>query len=193
MSSSTAPPLLPIAPLDGESGYLRWKESVLLRLHTLGVAEALTEERPADDEKPFAGKRWARADAICRGHILAALSDRLLPVYAPHATAAAVWRAVARTYDLDLTAEVQGEKAKAFRYAEGEPVTEQLALLEGLAANAELDSHTLRRIVKKQFKKLVIPYGVGLDEMWEIARQEEVDDRLGRSEKDRRARHFLRW
>ncbi|KAI4985299.1 hypothetical protein ZWY2020_017929 [Hordeum vulgare] len=86
----------------------------------LGVAEALTEERPADDEKPFAGKRWARADAICRGHILAALSDRLLPVYAPHATAAAVARRGAHLRP-DLTAEVQGEKAKAFRYAEASP------------------------------------------------------------------------
>lgn len=193
-----APPLLPIVRLDGESGYLRWKESVLLRLHTLGIADVLTEERPAD-EKTAAGKQWARMDAMCRGHILATLSDRLLPVYAPHATAAAVWRAVARTYDLDLTADrslfnVPREKANTFRYAEGEPVTEQLALLEGLATNAKLDEFSLCSIVKDQFPTLtwavtwaVIKgdYRLGMDKIWEIARREE---RVARVEDIRRAR-----
>jgi hypothetical protein len=82
--------LLPIAPLDGESGYLRWKESVLLRLHTLGLAHVLSEEE--EDDRPADEKQRARDDALCRGHILATLSDRLLPVYAHHATAGAVWR-----------------------------------------------------------------------------------------------------
>jgi len=39
---------------------------------------------------------------VCRGHILAALSDRLLPDYARHVTGRAVWQAVARTYDLGV-------------------------------------------------------------------------------------------
>jgi hypothetical protein len=37
---------------------------------------------------------------VCRGHILAALSDRLLPYYVRHGTARTLWKAVARTYDL---------------------------------------------------------------------------------------------
>jgi hypothetical protein len=53
-------PLLPIiAPLDGESGYLRWKESVLLRLHTLGLAHVLSEEE--EDERPADEKQRARS------------------------------------------------------------------------------------------------------------------------------------
>uniref|UniRef100_M8BBP6 Uncharacterized protein n=1 Tax=Aegilops tauschii TaxID=37682 RepID=M8BBP6_AEGTA len=185
--SSPAPPLLPIAPLHGESGYLRWRESVLLRLHTLDVAHVLTEERP-DDERSAAGKQWARADAMCRGHILATLSDRLLQVYAPHATAAAVWRAVARTYDLDIavddpTYSLPYEKAVKFRYAEGEPVTEQLALLEGLATNAELNDTCLCLIVKDQFPTLRMAvikrkYRVGVDKLWEIARRKELAARV---------------
>jgi hypothetical protein len=27
-----------VKPIDGAEGYLRWKESMLLRLHTVGVA-----------------------------------------------------------------------------------------------------------------------------------------------------------
>lgn len=190
---TAAPPLLPIIQLDGESGYLRWKESVLLRLHTIGVADVLTEERPPD-EKTAAGKQWAHMDALCRGHILATLSDRLLPVYAPHATAAAVWRAVARTYDLDLTVDVPLRsvpyvKAITFQYTEDEPVPEQLALLEGLTTNAKLDNSTLCFIVK-QFPTLsekvaTHDYRLSMDEIWEIARRKE---RVARVQDIRRAR-----
>ncbi|XBI84590.1 hypothetical protein VPH35_092868 [Triticum aestivum] len=190
---TAAPPLLPITQLDGESGYLRWKESVLLRLHTIGVADVLTEERPLD-EKTAAGKQWAHMDALCRGHILATLSDRLLPVYAPHATAAAVWRAVARTYDLDLTVDVPLRsvpyvKAITFQYTEDEPVMEQLALLEGLTTNSKLDNSTLCFIVK-QFPTLsekvaAHDYRLSMDEIWEIARRKE---RLARVQDIRRAR-----
>ena len=41
--------LVPIKQLDGPCGYLRWKESVLLRVHTLGVARVLFEDRPTGD------------------------------------------------------------------------------------------------------------------------------------------------
>ncbi|KAJ1267463.1 hypothetical protein BS78_07G058100 [Paspalum vaginatum] len=76
---------------------------MLLLLNTVGVAHVLSEDPPSGDDgaSPEAAKKWAREDAVCRGHILAALSDRLLPDYARHATGRAVWRAVARTYDVD--------------------------------------------------------------------------------------------
>ncbi|TVU05844.1 hypothetical protein EJB05_49028, partial [Eragrostis curvula] len=88
--------LLPIEPLDGPSGFLRWKESVMLRLHTVGVAHVLTDEPPSRriDASPESVKKWAREDAMCRGHILATLSDRLLPNYVRHATGKALWEAV---------------------------------------------------------------------------------------------------
>ena len=73
---------LPIKPLDGAGGYLRWKESLLLRVHTLGVAHVLFEACPAGagaGHEAATAKKWARDDAVCRGHILATLSDRLLP------------------------------------------------------------------------------------------------------------------
>ena len=76
---------LPIKPLDGAGGYLRWKESLLLRVHTLGVAHVLFEACPAGasaGHEAATAKKWARDDAVCRGHILCTLSDRLLPDYA---------------------------------------------------------------------------------------------------------------
>ena len=87
--------LVPIKQLDGPCGYLRWKESVLLRVHTLGVARVLFEDRPTGDDAAAqaAAKKWARDDAVCRGHILATLSDRLLPDYQRFATPADLWRA----------------------------------------------------------------------------------------------------
>uniref|UniRef100_K3YKT7 Uncharacterized protein n=1 Tax=Setaria italica TaxID=4555 RepID=K3YKT7_SETIT len=95
----------PIKPLDGAGGYLRWKESVLLGLHMVDVAHVLSDDPPAparaggDGDGAQAAKKWARDDALCRGHILEALSNRLLPVYVRHATGRALWQAVARTYE----------------------------------------------------------------------------------------------
>ncbi|CAO2201849.1 unnamed protein product [Urochloa humidicola] len=89
----------PIKHLHVHGRYLCWKESLLLRAHTLGVARVLFDARPANDGDEAAAKKWARDDAVCRGHILAALSDRLLPDYARFATAVDLWRALERTYD----------------------------------------------------------------------------------------------
>nr|TKW10314.1 hypothetical protein SEVIR_6G155500v2 [Setaria viridis] len=95
----------PIKPLDGAGGYLRWKESVLLGLHMVDVAHVLSDDPPAparaggDGDGAQAAKKWARDDALCCGHILEALSNRLLPVYVRHATGRALWQAVARTYE----------------------------------------------------------------------------------------------
>uniref|UniRef100_A0A0E0ELK3 Uncharacterized protein n=1 Tax=Oryza meridionalis TaxID=40149 RepID=A0A0E0ELK3_9ORYZ len=97
-----------VRPLNGADGYLRWKESMLLRLHTVGVAYVLFDDpppAPASGEEESAAaaaaasRKRARDDAVCRGHILAALSDRIFPDYVRHGTARAAWEAVARTYD----------------------------------------------------------------------------------------------
>nr|CAB3482982.1 unnamed protein product [Digitaria exilis] len=103
-----------ITPLNGDVSYLRWKESMLLVLNTAGVAHVLSEEPPpppppscdgggASPEAASAAARrkWARDDAVCRGHILAGLSDAIFPDYVRHVTGRSLWRAVARTYDLD--------------------------------------------------------------------------------------------
>ncbi|CAD6245072.1 unnamed protein product [Miscanthus lutarioriparius] len=58
---------LPIKPLDGAGGYLRWKESLLLRVHTLGVAHVLFEACPAGagaGHEAATAKKWARDDAV---------------------------------------------------------------------------------------------------------------------------------
>ncbi|KAL6661501.1 hypothetical protein ACP70R_000885 [Stipagrostis hirtigluma subsp. patula] len=138
---------LPIKPLDGADGYLRWKESVLLRLHTVGVAHVLSDDPPApafDGGVPAAAaaaaKKWARDDAVCRGHILAALSDRILPDYARHATGGALWRAVARTYDVEASFDSYRrsyERFLDFRFDEDAPIPEQLAHAEAMAATAD--------------------------------------------------------
>ncbi|KAG2578759.1 uncharacterized protein LOC120678128 [Panicum virgatum] len=132
--------LVPIKQLDGPGGYLRWKESVLLRLHTLGVARVLFEDRPAGDGgDAAAAKKWARDDAVCRGHVLASLSDRLLPDYARFAAAADLWRALARTYDVE-TRSAWRDRFHSFEFDEGagDALLEQIAHAEALGAAARL-------------------------------------------------------
>ncbi|XP_051177923.1 uncharacterized protein [Lolium perenne] len=180
-------PLLPVAPLDGESGYLRWKESVLLRLHTLGLARALSEEY--EPERPTVEKQRARErdDALCRGHILAMLSDRLLPLYAHHATAGAVWRAVGLTYDLDAGMDV-------FRYDEGTPLLENLARLQAtLAAAGKLSQILMRCSIEfggfpsEMAREVDKVPNVSMAGIWKIARRQVVSDRVG--EVQRHARY----
>jgi hypothetical protein len=167
-------PLLPVAPLDGESGYLRWKESVLLRLHTLGLAHVLSEA-----ERPAGVKQRAGDDALCRGHILATLSDRLLPLYAHHATAGAVWRAVGLTYDLDAGMD-------AFRYDEGTPLLENLARLQAtLAAAGKLSQILMRCNIEfggfpsEMAREVDKVPNVSMAGIWKIARRQVVSDRVG--------------
>ncbi|KAF8699796.1 hypothetical protein HU200_034638 [Digitaria exilis] len=113
----------PVKPLDGADGYLRWKESVLLRLHTVGVAHVLSDEPPAPDSSQ-------RDDAMCRGHILAALSDHLLPVYvrtAPAERCGRPWRA---TYEPD--ANHWKLMLKELEFGEDETHRERVARVESL-------------------------------------------------------------
>lgn len=133
---------LNIKLLDGADGYLRWKESVLLLLHGVDVAYVLFDEPPSaqaggaadgDGSQAAAAKKWARNDGLCRGHILAALSDRLLPVYVRHTTGRALWQAVARTYEPDATSwELKFEELE---FREDETLRERVARAESLAVN----------------------------------------------------------
>ncbi|KAL6661505.1 hypothetical protein ACP70R_000889 [Stipagrostis hirtigluma subsp. patula] len=180
--------LLPIKPLDGADGYLRWKESVLLRLHTVGVAHVLSQDPPSGDgdgaaAAAEAAEKWARDDAVCRGHILAALSDRLLPDYARHATGRAVWDAVARTYDLD-TSSVSWQRFNRFRFDGGAPFLEQLAHAEALGAagkpfSSDVVAYTLCH--EKLPGDVAIPLmvtsrdgSVNMDSVWGFSRAKEV-------------------
>ncbi|KAL6596222.1 hypothetical protein ACP70R_047586 [Stipagrostis hirtigluma subsp. patula] len=167
---------VPVKPLDGPAGYLRWKESLLLRAHSLGVARVLFEDRPAGGDDA-AAKKWARDDAICRGHILAALSDRLLPDYARFATAADLWRALERTYGVD-TPSVWEDKFREFSFDERAPFLEQLAHAEALGVAAGLSDRAvafgLRAKLPEAVMNGVVPQpgfpekGMGL--VWDVAR-----------------------
>uniref|UniRef100_A0A0E0ELK1 CCHC-type domain-containing protein n=1 Tax=Oryza meridionalis TaxID=40149 RepID=A0A0E0ELK1_9ORYZ len=148
-----------VKPLNGAEEYLRWKESMLLVLHTAGVAHVLSDEPPqpppaaaaagvkeedgeAEAEAAAAAgrRRWARDDAVCRGHILAALHDRIFPDYVRHGTARAAWEAVARAYD-GAGALSAGVARRAFDdlefYADA-PLPEQIAHAEALNAATRL-------------------------------------------------------
>ncbi|GJN40374.1 hypothetical protein PR202_gb29581 [Eleusine coracana subsp. coracana] len=133
--------LLKIKPLDGADGYLRWKESVLLRLNTVGVAHVLSKDPPSGDGvSRETAEKWARDDAMCRGHILATLSDRVLPDYVRHATGRAVWDAVARTYDLvwnPVEVETMFLRFIRFQFEKDVDLLEQLAHAEAMAATKQ--------------------------------------------------------
>ncbi|XP_066351027.1 uncharacterized protein [Miscanthus floridulus] len=139
--------ILPIKPLDGADGYLRWKESVLLRLHSVGVAHVLSDEPPApalaeagSSSAAAAAKKWARDDAVCRGHILYKLSDRIFPDYVRHGTGRAVWQAVdasfvlyPRQYERFLHSTASGSR----RRESAASFLEQLAHAEALVATMD--------------------------------------------------------
>lgn len=137
----------------------------------------LSEEK----ERPAAGeKQRARDDALCRGHILATLSDRLLPAYAHHATASAVWRAVARTYDLDLE-DVSFCKAWKFKYDEGKPLLEQLAVLHALATAEKFSDSMAAFIRTAGFPPDLVEEVAGrpaprMEEIWEKAQEQAAWD-----------------
>jgi hypothetical protein len=130
--------------MDGDVSYLRWKESMLLLLNTAGVAHVLSEDPPpSSGDGAAASRKWSRDDAVCRGHILAALSDAIFPDYVRHGTGRELWRAVSRTYDVGtppsrLVAEVHRVRVQARRRRSPVVVPEQLAHAEalGLAGQA---------------------------------------------------------
>ncbi|KAF8768937.1 hypothetical protein HU200_007110 [Digitaria exilis] len=174
--------LIPMKPLDGPGGYLRWKESMLLRAHTLGIARVLFEDPPAGDggddaAAQAAAKKWARDDALCRGHILATLSDRLLPDYARFTTAG------------DL----------CFDRGTGALLLEQLAHAEALGVAAGLpDDYVATKLSVKlpELMCLAITVPSGLDKempkgmslVWRIARRVVASgitpERLWKTEED---------
>jgi hypothetical protein len=150
----------PIKQLNGHDGYLRWKESILLRSYTLGVAHVLSEDPPPaaynDPAAAAAREKWVRDDAICRGHILATLSDSLLPDYARHATAAELWHALARTYDVD-TRRVSKDRFHEFRFAEGGALLllQQIAHAEALGAAAELSGDYVADVICQKLPEVM--------------------------------------
>ncbi|KAK3121728.1 hypothetical protein QOZ80_8BG0659870 [Eleusine coracana subsp. coracana] len=166
----------PIKPLDGPGGYLRWKESMLLCAHTLGVAHVLSEDPPTGGEA-VSKKKWARDDAICRGHILPTLSDRLLPDYARHATGKSLWEAVARTYDVKTRC--VWSKLEEFYFDEGGHFLEQLAHAEALGAAAELSDDAVACLLTPKLPEMVgtgVTLRLGSDKkgmslVWESARR----------------------
>jgi hypothetical protein len=169
---------LPIKPLDGAGGYMRWKESLLLRVHTLGVAYVLSEARPAGAGAGHeaAAKKWARDDAVCRGHILFTLSDRLLPDYARFATAAELWRALARTYDVEVPSYWRDMFYEfCFDRSTADVFLEQLAHAEALGAAAELSDGAvafgLRRKIPATIRLAVTRGEKELESNWEVARR----------------------
>jgi hypothetical protein len=167
-----------VRPLDGAEGYPRWKESVLLRLRTVRVAHVLFQDPPAGgDEGAPAAEKWAHDDALCRGHILNALSDRLFPDYVRHATAREVWLAVARTYDVD-TSDVARRRFLDFQFDEGAPLLEQIAHAEALAAAADRpfsDSFVAHTLAQKVPDDMVVPLiacpgDLSMSVVWRAAR-----------------------
>ncbi|KAG8047250.1 hypothetical protein GUJ93_ZPchr0008g12459 [Zizania palustris] len=114
---------------------------MLLRLHTVSVAHVLFDDPPppvasgddGDGALAVARKKWARDDAVCRGHILAALSNRIFPDYVRHGTARAAWEAVARTYDVDASGVVR-RMLDDLEFDDGTPLLEQIAHGEALSA-----------------------------------------------------------
>ncbi|KAL6862422.1 hypothetical protein ACP4OV_016763 [Aristida adscensionis] len=179
---------IPMKQLDGHGGYLRWKESLLLRLHTAGVARVLSEDplAPADVDEASASaaasKKWARDDAVCRGHILAALSDRLLPDYARHATAAALWRALARTYDVAEAPRVWRERLDGLEFDHGGPLLllEQIVHAEALGVAGKLGDESLADALCGKLPEMVAtpvilrsgPGGeMGMELVWDVARR----------------------
>ncbi|OEL30840.1 hypothetical protein BAE44_0008140 [Dichanthelium oligosanthes] len=149
---------LPIRTLDGAGGYLRWKESLLLRAHSLGVARVLFDARPAGDGDgdEAAAKKWAHDDAVCRGHILTTLSDRLLLDYAHLATAAELWHALERTYDVKVRSDwLNRFNEFYFDQSTGDVSLEQLAHAEALGAAAGLGDDDVAFVLCEKLPPLV--------------------------------------
>ncbi|GJN03518.1 hypothetical protein PR202_ga20973 [Eleusine coracana subsp. coracana] len=171
-----------VSRLNGADGYLRWKESMLLALHTAGVAHILSDDPPPPLVAPALARQWARDDAICRGHILAALSDRLLPDYAHHATGKSLWAAVARTYGVGPPA-VAWRRFTDLEFDAGKPLLEQIAHAEalGLAGHATLDDGVVADVlceklpanVRDAAKMWSVEDGVTMENIWAIARAKE--------------------
>ncbi|CAO2201844.1 unnamed protein product [Urochloa humidicola] len=180
----------PIKPLDGADGYLRWKELVLLHLNIVGVAHVLSDDPPPAPAPSRAGgdngahqaaeKKWARDDAVCRGHILAALSDRLLPVYVRHGTGRALWQALARTYEPDYSS--WELKFDELEFGDDETLRERVARAEALAiAKSRIPEPSDDSMAYDVYMKLpevakdaiMQGYGKSMDGLWRSALEME--------------------
>ncbi|EAZ42769.1 uncharacterized protein [Oryza sativa Japonica Group] len=206
-----------VKPLNGAEGYLRWKESMLLRLHTVGVAHVLSDDPPPpppagveEEDGDAAARRrmWARDDAVCRGHILAALSDRIFPDYVRHRTARDAWDAVARTYD---NADAASAVAQRMLYDDlaldgaPAPLLERIARAEALNAatrvtlslsDAELAELLCQTVLPANAAAAIRSGAATMRDVWRVARIMEAqrvrreDEALhGKCRKCGRSRH----
>jgi hypothetical protein len=177
-----------ITPLSGDVSYLRWKESMLLLLNTAGVAHVLSEDPPPPGASPEAARKWARDDVVCRGHILAALSDAVFPNYVRHGTGRTAWRAVARTYDVGAPS-VSWRRFTEFEFrldgGGGAPsFLEQLAHAEALGVAGQpsrrdlVDQALGQKLQPDVASRAAVVLGdgsvsVSVDKAWEVARIRE--------------------
>uniref|UniRef100_A0A0A9CFM3 CCHC-type domain-containing protein n=1 Tax=Arundo donax TaxID=35708 RepID=A0A0A9CFM3_ARUDO len=122
-----------------------------------------------------AAKKWAHDDAVCPGHILAALSDCMLPEYARHATAADLWRAPT-TWRRPASG---GGGFNEFCFDEDGPFLEQLAHAEALGAAAELGDGAVAFGLREKLPEVVgmavllspDPKKEGMELVWDVARR----------------------
>ncbi|KAL6862424.1 hypothetical protein ACP4OV_016765 [Aristida adscensionis] len=193
--------ILATKQLDGPASYLRWKESLLLRLHLAGVAHVLSDDdrrhrRPAAGDDDTAAEKGERDDAICRGHILDTISDRLLPDYARFATAAELWSALSRTYDVETPYD-WNNMFHEFEFDESRPFLEQLAHAEALGAAARLSDCGMAYALESKLPAPVA-YGVilrsfrsdrkGMSLVWHVARKLVSTDEVWPEPKVNKAR-----
>lgn len=171
-----------VTRLNGAGGYRRWKESMLLALHSAGVAHMLSDDPPPPVVAAVAAKQWTRDDAVCRGQILTALADRLLPDYVHHATGKALWAALARTYDV-VSPAVAWRRFTDVQFNVGEPLLEKIAHAEalGIAGHGTLADGVVADIlceklpanVRDTVKMWSVEESVTMETIWAIARAKE--------------------
>jgi hypothetical protein len=185
--------------LNGADGYMRWKESMLLALHSARVAHVLYDDPPPFLDSGSSGngtgptaaavavsKQWARDDAVCRGHILAGLSERILRDYVHHVTGKALWKAVERTYGVDSPS-IAWRHFTGFAFVESQPILEQIAHAEalGVAGHGTLADGVVAGVlceklpatVRDTVKMWSSGDQVTMDTVWAISRAKE-DSRL---------------
>ncbi|RLM62109.1 uncharacterized protein C2845_PM14G14510 [Panicum miliaceum] len=124
---------LHIKPLHGADGYLRWKESVLLRLHTVGVAHVLSDDPPAAGAQEA---RSGRATTRCAGAASSRRSRTTCSRSTSGTAPAGLWRAVARTYKPDSFS--WQLKFEELEFRDEETLLERVARAEALAIAASM-------------------------------------------------------
>ncbi|XP_010913832.1 uncharacterized protein [Elaeis guineensis] len=143
---------LPIEPFNGRNHFRRWRESILLRLLTLDIAHVLSDRRPSSTD---AAKQWDRDDALCRGHILHTLADRVFDLHVHRSTAKDLWDALQYTYGVEPNTSFR--RLTRFVMVDEEPVLEQVAKFHALASEAKSQGDGLPETYLVKQLMLVLP------------------------------------